>query len=299
VVNPWGILIDGDAVVVALNGTGRIVVYQLGKYDDPQVIAVPPTGSAPTGIVLNNSGDFVITKGSQADPARYLVATEDGTIAAWVETVDPDNAIEVVDNSADDAVYKGLALGTNAGGRLLFATDFHNNKVDAFDKNFNPLFSFTDDTLPPGYAPFGITNIDGVLYVTFALQDDDKEDDVPGVGNGYVDVFDTDGNMIRRFASQGTLNSPWGIVRGPDDFGGFTGTILIGNFGDGMINGFLEDGTFEGRLKNKRKQVITIEGLWGLATVNHDEGGDTLLFTAGLADESHGLIGRIRPRGED
>lgn len=298
-VNPWGIIIDGDSVVVAQNGTGRISIYQLGNYSEAQVINIPPAGGAtPTGIVLNDSGaDFIITNGAFTSFARYLVATENGTIAGWSSEVDVDNAIEVVDNSASDAVYKGLALGINAGGRILLATDFHNDKVDVFDTHFNPLFSFTDDTLPPGFAPFGIAVIDDIVYVSFALQDAAGEDDVPGEGNGYVVTFDIDGNRLRPFISQGPLNSPWAIVRAPDAFGGFSNTILVGNFGDGKINGFdNEDGSFLGRLKNKRKQHITVEGLWGIAVVDHDRDVDTLLFTSGPLAEAHGLIGRLKAR---
>jgi len=284
---------------VANNGTGRITIYQLGEFADAQVIDIPPSGGAtPTGIVLNDTADFKITKGSVTNPPRYLVATEDGTIAGWADSLDPDNAIVVVDNSSAKSVYKGLALGSNEGGNILLATDFHNNKVDVFDANFTPLPSFTDSTLPQGFAPFGIAVIDGKLYVTFAQQDSDAHDDVPGPGNGYVDIFDMNGNLSTRFASQGSLNSPWQVVKAPDDFGGFSNAILIGNFGDGHIGGFdATDGSVLGRLKNKRKEVITIDGLWGFGFAIHEHGGhDTLLFASGLDDEAHGLIGRLRPR---
>ncbi|MFO0984820.1 MAG: TIGR03118 family protein [Planctomycetota bacterium] len=301
-INPWGILVDGDQVVTALAGTGMIAIYGPHRFDDPQYINVPPTGGAsPTGLVQNTTNDFVISGSGGSAPARYLVATEEGTLAGWNETVDSVNAIQVADRSSANAIYKGLALGNNVAGSFLFATDFHNNRVDVFDRTFALVNSFTDTSLPQGYAPFGIQNISGDLYVTFALQDADAEDEVAGEGLGFVDVFDTNGDLIRHLAMQGTLNAPWGLALAPDDFGGFRGAVLVGNFGDGRINGFDQlDGTFLGRLKSKRKHLIGIEGLWGIAFAPEPPEGDppdTLFFAAGIDDEAHGLLGRLRPRG--
>src|SRR5262249_54456437 len=171
------------------------------------------------------------------------------------------------DNSGSGAVYKGLALGANAKGNFLFATNFHADTIDVFDSRFMPATldgSFVDPDLPAGYAPFGIRNVDGDLFVTFAQQNAEKHDDVAGPGHGFVDIFDTDGHLIRRFATRGTLNSPWGITRASFDFGQFSGDILIGDFGDGHINAFDPAGNFLGQLQNPRGESIKIDGLWSL-----------------------------------
>ena len=204
-------------------------------------------------------------------------------------------AILAADNSASGAVYKGLALGN-----FLYATNFHEARVDAFDKTFAPASlsgSFTDPNIPAGFAPFGIANIGGSLYVTYAKQDEDQHDDVKGPGNGYVDVFDTNGTLVRRFASQGTLNSPWAVVRAPAGFGSLGDTILVGNFGDGHINAFdPNSGNLLGALTDGH-HPIAIDGLWGLSFGNGASAGDvnTLFFTAGPGDEEHGLFGSLQP----
>jgi uncharacterized protein (TIGR03118 family) len=204
-----------------------------------------------------------------------------------------------VDNSKSEAIYKGLAMGTNSHGNFLYATNFHAGTIDVFDSKFAPTQlsgSFQDLALPAGYAPFGIRNIDGNLWVTFALQDADKEDDVSGPGHGFVDVFDTDGHLLNRFASRARLNSPWGLTRAPFGFGQLSGDILIGNFGDGKINAYRSNGTFDGTLQGHPGKPLVIEGLWSLqfgGALNSD--AQTLYFTAGIKDEAHGLFGSIAP----
>src|SRR5262249_38891350 len=152
-----------------------------------------------------------------------VFATEDGTIAGWNNNVDPTQAVIAVNNSAAGAVYKGLAMGLNQSGAFLFATNFSAGTIDVFDSNFQavrlPGGKFKDPQVPKGYAPFGIAAINSNLYVTYALQDSEKEDDVPGPGHGFIDIFDTQGNLLQRFASQGPLNSPWGMAWAP--FEGF------------------------------------------------------------------------------
>src|SRR5262249_16743170 len=161
----------------------------------------------------NATTGFVISKGGQSAPSTELFATEDGTIAGWSMSVDPANAVIAVDNSSMDAVYKGLAIGFNAHGAFLFATNFHAGTIDVFDSTFQLVRQnkFHDPFLPPGYAPFGIAAINANLYVTYALQDAKKEDDVAGAGHGFIDIFDMQGNLVKRFSSQGQLNSPWGM----------------------------------------------------------------------------------------
>jgi uncharacterized protein (TIGR03118 family) len=193
-------------------------------------------------------------------------------------------------------VYKGAALGTNPEGSFLFVTNFHTAKVEVYDVDFNEVhkFSFIDRNIPSGFAPFGIENIGGELFVTFAQQDADKEDDVAGPGLGFVDVFTTSGKLVRRFASHGTLNAPWGLARAPLGFGRFGGAFLVGNFGDGRINAFSNRGEFLGQLSGRNRQPIEIDGLWSLKFgMFQGADPDELYFTAGINGEKDGLIGEI------
>ncbi len=212
------------------------------------------------------------------------------------------HAVETVPKTATGgAIFKGLALAGNGDAHFLYAADFHNNRIQVFDGTFKPATlpgSFTDPHLPRHYAPFNIQNILGNLYVTFARQDDEKSDEIAGEGFGFVSVFDANGNFIRRFASRGTLNAPWGIALAPADFGRFSNMVLVGNFGDGRISAFdLNTGDFRGLLRTAKHRALSIEGLWGLAFGNGVLGQPTnaLFFTAGPGDEAHGLYGRIDP----
>jgi uncharacterized protein (TIGR03118 family) len=204
--------------------------------------------------------------------------------------------------------YKGITLGSVALGAvgtipLLYATDFHNGHVDVFGADFNRLGSFTDPAVPQGFAPFNVQNVQGNLFVTFAMQDEDKEDDLAGLGNGFVDQFRPDGTLVRRFASQGTLDSPWGVALAPTSFGEFGGKLLVGNFGDGTINAFDPvSGSSLGQLLDDNGNPLVIPGLWALKFGNDANAGDadTLFFTAGIPGpggnlEDHGLFGAIRP----
>ena len=173
-----------------------------------------------------------------AGAALFIFAGEDGTIAAWNASTTT-NAMVVANRTTANAVYKGIAIASNSGASFLYLTDFKNNHIDVFDRSFQFVKSFTDPNVPAGYAPFGIANIGGQLFVTFAKQlGPDNEDDDPGVGNGFVDVFNSDGSLSKRFASNGRLNSPWAIAQAPSGFGPFSGAILVGNFGDGTIGAY-------------------------------------------------------------
>ena len=210
---------------------------------------------------------------------------------------------------AHGAIYKGLAIDSRTAGQHLYATDFHNGNVDVFDSSFHLVTlsgNFTDPNLPAGFAPFGIQNIGGTLYVTYALQDADAEDDVAGPGNGFVDAYDLNGNLIQRVASAGELNSPWGLAVAPENFGRFSGDLLVGNFGNGRIHAFdptrlTSDGEFEavGLLHSAAGKPIQIDGLWALqfghGTTAASPNGltTTLFFTAGPSGEDHGLFGSI------
>jgi uncharacterized protein (TIGR03118 family) len=305
-VNPWGIAFNPNAVVwIADNGKGVSTFYDgMGVKKGMVTIPPPPSGappSKPTGIVFSGGPDFVVASGSHSGPSRFIFSTEDGTISAWSPDADPSRAILEVKNSGTGAIYKGLALAANGAGHFIYATDFHNNRIDVFDASFHPASLpgfFTDPNLPRGYAPFGIQNVLGDLYVTYAKQDADAEDDVPGDGRGFVDVFNANGRLVRRFASRGALNAPWGIALAPADFGRFSNTLLVGNFGNGRITAFdLATGEFRGQLHKANGHMLILDGLWGLAFGNGLLGQPTssLFFTAGPDDEKHGVYGRIDP----
>jgi len=304
--NAWGVAFNPNGFVwVSDNATGKSTLYDGQGNPQTLVVAIPSAagGSAPgkpTGIVFSGSNDFAVHKGDGAPaPSRFIFASEDGVISGWAPTVDATNAILVVNNSASEAIYKGLALAANGSGNFLYATDFHNAKIDVFDKNFQPVKTaggFKDQRIPKGYAPFGIQNLNGNLYVTYAKQDEDGEDDVAGKGFGFVNVFDADGNLIRRVASRGALNAPWGLAIAPADFGRFSNRLLVGNFGDGYINAYdVATGEFLGQLRTESGKLVKIEGLWGFAFGNGIQGQPTnvLFFAAGPDDEKGGLYGRI------
>jgi uncharacterized protein (TIGR03118 family) len=187
---------------------------------------------------------------------------------------------------------------------LLYATNFRSGQVDVYGDDFSKIGSFTDHTLPAGYAPFNVQDIGGKLYVTYALQDADRHDDVAGAGHGFIDIFNLDGSFVKRFASGGPLDSPWGLAKAPAGFGEFSGDLLVGNFGNGKINAFDSAGNFKGTLLGKDGKPLTIEGLWGLKFGDGMPGtkngpADTLFFAAGIPDhpggdlEQHGLVGTI------
>ncbi len=249
------------------------------------------------------------TNGAGTGPARFIFASEDGTISGFRGVP----VVIAVDSSASGAVYKGIAIDNAAAGTLLYATNFHAGTVDVFDDHFTPVHvagAFIDHALPAGYAPFGIQNIGGTIYVTYALQDADKHDDVAGEGHGFVDAFDTHGTLIRRVASRGELNSPWGLALAPADFGKFGNDLLVGNFGNGRVHAFdpgrLErNGEFQhrGALQSAERRPIAIDGLWALGFgkgAANNGPTNTLFFTAGPDGEQHGLFGTLvaAPRRE-
>jgi uncharacterized protein (TIGR03118 family) len=309
-VNPWGLAASsGSPWWISDNNAGVSTLYngntgaKLGL-----TVAIPsptgPTGGTPTGIVFNGSSTNFLVNGT-GTAAHFIFATEDGTIAAWNSGTE---AVLKVDNSGSGAVYKGLALATSGGNTYLYATNFNSGKVDVFDTSFAPhTFSanqFTDHHLPAGFAPFGISSIDGLLFVTYAKQNAAKHDDVAGQGLGFVDVFTTSGHLVERMASRGPLNSPWGLAVAPSSFGRFSGDILVGNFGDGRISAYkwTDNGEFrfDGQLKDASGHPIVIDGLWGLGVGNNNgsNGGlagpsTTLFFTAGINGEADGLFGSL------
>jgi len=301
-VNAWGLVASATSPWwIADNGADLSTLYN-GNTGAKLALTVS-VPSAPTGVVFNGGTGFAVSNGTATAPARFIFATEEGTILGWSPAVALTQAVVAVDNSAGGAVYKGLAIASTAAGDRLYAANFHAGTVDVFDAGFHPVSAgFSDVALPSGYAPFGIRNLGGTIYVTYALQDADRKDDVAGVGHGFVNAFDTDGHLLRRVASRGRLNSPWGLALAPADFGQFGGNLLVGNFGDGHINAFdLQRFEANGELQERGQlhaangPPVTIDGLWALAFGNGASAGPTnaLFFTAGPFDEEHGLFGKL------
>lgn len=297
-INPWGIsFFPGQPFWVADNNSGYSTLYDAtGASQQPTVLIPPPMGGAgpatPTGTVINSTSGFVVGSG----PSLFLFDTEDGTISGWNGT--GTNAILAVDRSSTGAVYKGLAMVNHNSADFLLASNFNSGQVEIFDHNFQTATltgTFTDPNLPAGYAPFGIQLIGTQVYVTYALQNSAKHDPISAPGNGFVSIFNTDGTFVKRFASNGMLNSPWGVVMTPASFGAFSNDILVGNFGDGTINAFdPATGNFLGQLNGTNGTPLTNSGLWALVFGAGGSGNpDTLYFTAGLAGETHGLFGTI------
>jgi uncharacterized protein (TIGR03118 family) len=309
-VNGWGIAAgpaSGPATPwwVADNHTSKSTLYngntgaKIGLVVD---VPGPDGPGAPTGVVFNGSSDFVISGGGGTAAARFIFDGEDGVVTAW----NGGTAAVIAATSQNGAIYKGLAIGsvTTASGtaNYLYATDFHNGHVDVYDGTFALKDwgnAFVDPGIPAGFAPFGIQNLGGEIFVTYAKQDADAVDEIAGEGLGYVSAFGTDGSFHGRVASRGRLNAPWGLAWAPSNFGKFSNNLLVGNFGDGRINAFhlTSDEGWEahGRLKGTNHKSIRIDGLWGIGFGNGGGAGptNTLYFAAGPDDENHGLFGSI------
>jgi len=319
--NPWQTSTGpGLPIWVSDNASGVTTLYdgqgnlkEVSPNQPSVAIPAPPSAGpgavgASTGTAFNPTPDgFVVSgKGGASGPSRFLFATEDGTMVGWNPTVNVQSAMIAVDRSqATDtegdhgAVYKGLALVTTPAGKFLYASNFRFGQVEVFDSNFNIVNIFTDPMVPAGFAPFGIHNIGGKLFVTFAKQTADKHDDVAGPGNGFVDVFSPDGVRRQRFASHGKLDSPWAVTLAPATFGAFGGDILVGNFGSGQIGAYAAtSGEFRGQLGNTHGGALTISGLWGLrfpTTSLNVTDPNALYFTAGINHEADGLFGTLTP----
>jgi uncharacterized protein (TIGR03118 family) len=299
-VNAWGLVASTTSPWwVANNETATSTLYNGVGMPIPLVVSVP---GAPTGIVFNGGPSFVVTNGASFGPARFLFASEDGTISGWnpgVPPPAPSHQANVGYTSPDGAIYKGLAIATTANGSFLYAADFHHARVDVLDGNFALVSlpgAFVDPDLPPGFAPFGIQNLQGRIYVAYAKQDESAEDEIAGEGLGFVSVFDTEGHFLARVASGEPLDAPWGMAIAPAGFGRFSGNLLVGNFGNGRINAY-DLATFEprGHLKTVDHHPLVIDGLWGIGFGNGSGSGPTttLYFAAGPDDEAHGLFGSI------
>jgi uncharacterized protein (TIGR03118 family) len=311
--NPWGIALNPTLGVFWMsdNRSGVSTLYdgngQRAPAGSPLVVTIPATNSSPvgtrsrpTGTVFNSGSGFVITGHGASAPAQFLFATEDGTISAWSPNVDPTHGVITVDNSTRGAVYKGMALATNATGTFLVAANFRAGTIDVFDSQFHAAHlagNFSDSAIPTGFAPFNIENLRGKLFVTYAKQNTAKDADLPGAGNGFVDVFDTNGVLLQHLASGGNLNSPWGETLAPASLGAFANDVLIGNFGDGRINAFdPHSGAFIGQFQDRQGNPLVLPGLWALTFGNGSGAADanTLFFTAGPGHQQHGLFGKLQ-----
>lgn len=309
--NPWGIAFSPTSPFwIANNHTGTSTLYNGAGMPfpppptGPLVVTIPSPGgsmsvAAPTGAIFNGTGMFTLDVGK---PALFIFASEDGTITGWNPNVSAKMAVQKA--AKEGAVYKGLALAMSDQGPLLYATNFAAGTVDVYDTSFTEVSvpgGFKDDHLPMGYAPFGIRAFGNRIYVTYALQDEAKMDDVAGPGHGFVDIFDTNGRMIKRLISMGNLNSPWGLAWAPRNFGQFSNALLVGNFGNGKINAYNPaTGAWLGTLHRPNGSDFQVEGLWALMFGNGGNAGEPnrLYFTAGIpgpggAVEDHGLFGEL------
>ncbi|MGH7916061.1 MAG: TIGR03118 family protein [Candidatus Binataceae bacterium] len=311
-VNPWGVaFFPAGPFWISDNGTGVSTLYDgMGNSISQAIgltVTIPADGDSnagapgPDGIVWNGN-PLAFEVGNPPAPALFIFATEDGTIAAWQAGLG-NNAQIVVPNSnlTTGPVYKGLALGNNSRGLFLYATDFRDAKIIVWNSSFGfdseLSAKFADSQLPQGFAPFGIQNVNGQLWVTYAKQDGPRHDPVAGEGTGVVDVFDTDGDLLRRFASNGVLNAPWAVVMAPNSFGEFSNDILIGNFGDGKISAWSpKSGRFMGWMRDTHGRTLTLGSLWALVFGGGlSANPQTLYFTTGLKNETNGLFGTLSP----
>jgi uncharacterized protein (TIGR03118 family) len=315
-VNGWGLAASpgtdsspGSPLWVADNGSDKATLYVgSGPTSVSKLgLVVNVTGAAPTGQVFNGDPSSFVVSDSHGNsgPALFIFDTENGTIDGWAPGVNPDGSnpsmvTEVARDNGANAVYKGLAIAQASDGHTyLYATNFRSGRVEAYNSTFTPAELpgglFVDPKLPAGYGPFGIAEINGQLYVTFAKQDDTLHDDVAGLGNGFVDVFTNDGAFVRRLVTRGALDSPWGLALAPASFGSFGGDLLAGNFGNGLINVYdPATGKHLGQLKRPSGVPIVIHGLWGLMFGNGNAAKTgELIFSAGPDHESHGLLGKI------
>jgi uncharacterized protein (TIGR03118 family) len=313
-INPWGISYSPTGPFwVSDNGTGFTTFYNgagakqsLFGGTVPQVTIATPPGqmpgtASPTGQVFNiTGGGFNVTSGGVSGSSAFIFATEDGTISGWAPSVSHTTSFLAVDhsNNGTGAVYKGLAItqDNGHGEARLYAANFRAGTVEVYDNSFVQVGTITNPTVPAGYAPFNVRVLNGKLYVTFALQDTAKHDDVSGAGNGFLDVFNLDGTGRQRLVSNGDLNSPWGLDIAPSSFGKFGGDLLVGNFGDGTINVFNPDtGAFIGTIDGLDGTPLVTGDLWGLINGNGGAGGDPNLvyLTAGIVGESEGLFASL------
>jgi len=294
--SPFWISDAATGLSTLYNSTGGVISL---------VVTIPPskagaTQGTPTGTVWNGTQGFTVATG---EPAAFIFATLDGTISGWNSTVNRASAIVTVDMSSSGASFTGLAIGTSGSNTYLYAANFSAGTIDVFDSNYKPvtlLNAFVDSKLPAGYAPFNVQSLGGKLYVAYAQQNASKSFSVAGAGLGYVDVYDTSGNLLQQLIAGGSLNAPWGLAIAPAGFGDFANDLLVGNFGDGTTNVFNPTtGAWLATLNDVYGTPIVVPGLWALQAGNGGSGGDinAVYFTAGIPGPDslpHGVFGRLQ-----
>lgn len=292
-VNAWGLTFaPRGPFFVTDTGTGLATSYNGKGVPRKAIVTVPPSGGtgvgSPTGIVYNGSQEFLVG----GHPAMFLFATLDGSISGWTPNSDPTHALIAVNNAGNHASYNGLAITSRASGNFLYAPDFNNDRVDVYDGNFNFVTSFTDPTIPNGFVPFNIQDINGQLYVAYASTNVNQ-------AGGYIDLFKEDGTLVRRFTQGKPLNQPWGFALAPKNFGPLSNTLLISNnvTKNGTINGFnIKTGKFVGTIKNAAGKQIKIDQLWGInfgGGTSANGGKNQLFFAAGPNNNLDGTFGVI------
>ena len=324
-VNAWGLAIrpagagghfwvnNTDSGTVSLY-VGDTAEHPLFQDSIPFVTIAPAKGSkehsAPTGQVYNgNEKEFIITQDDLTAPSKFIFCTEEGTISGWTERKNadgsftrPKTSLLMVDHSKRGAIYKGLAISNKPDGNRLYAADFKHKRIDVFDNAFKPVildksaFTVPNKSIPNGYAPFNIQELGGSLYVAYAKLSKEPGEEVKGEGLGYVAEFDYDGKFIRLLDGGKLLNAPWGLAIAPQKFGKHSGTILVGNFGDGRIVAFDKvSGKAIDVLRTPKNEPIEIDGLWGILFGNgvHLGRANHLYFAAGPNDEKDGVFGKL------
>jgi uncharacterized protein (TIGR03118 family) len=301
-VNPWGNGFSaGSPFWIGDNGTGVSTLYDGTGTATALVVEIPAAGGGAngpvSGVIVNSvTTAFLLAPGKQS---QFMFCSEDGVISGWNSSVDATHAKVLLDNSKNNAVYKGMAMGSTTAGPVLYVANFNSGKVEVYDANMNPIATagaFTNAAVPAGFAPFDVQVINAKVFVVYAKPDSEKHDDVAGPGNGYVSVYDLSGNLLQSLIAAGNLNSPWGLAIAPATFGDFGGALLVGNFGDGKINAYNPaTGVLMGTLNDREGNPIVIPGLWSLNFGNGSKSdAATLYFTSGPNDESDGLLGSVQ-----
>lgn len=278
IVNAWGLVEKDGVIYVADNGSNLITSYNYKGKPTTLALAI----ASPTGLAYNcNDASFIIMNGSNIGPSKLIIVTENGQIGAYNGDVSP-TIIIVISNA--NQVYKGVTII----GNYLYVCNFSSGFIEKYDSTFNFVSQFTDASLSSiKYAPFNIKNIEENLFVTYALQDPLKHDDVKGIGNGFVDIFYPDGTLKNRLINRGALNSPWGMTYNND-------TLYVGNFGDGKIHLYdIESGKILTTLYDDNENDIIIDGLWSIKLIKKHSKTE-ILFTAGIDSENHGLLGKLK-----
>lgn len=309
-INPWGIAFAPPThpVWVANNGSGTSTLYNGLGVSLPLIVNIPAAPSVggvgkPTGIAYNNTAGWHVTNAGRSAPATFLFATKDGTISGWEPTINATQAIIAVDNSASQADYTGLTIGANGSLILLYVANFYSGHIEVYDSGFHPITlagDFTDPGIPAGFAPFNVQNIHGDIYVSYAKQDATKHNPVKKAGFGYVTLFNSRGQYLRRIATEDKLNAPYGMAFAPASFGKYSNHFLVGNYGDGKINCYDPvTNQYRARLHDVNGSLV-IKGLLGLSFGNGAliQPTNILFFAAGPDNGVHGAYGNITPISE-